>query len=45
MQSVAAHAVRSTVGGLLTDDVMREVRTQLAATPYLRDPTFQQREC
>jgi hypothetical protein len=42
MQSMAAGAVRSTVGGLLTDDVVNEVRTQTAATPYLRDLTFRQ---
>ena len=45
MQSAAAGAVRRTVAGLLTDDVMTEIRTQTVATPYLQDLTFRQRLC
>jgi hypothetical protein len=40
MQSLAAGAVYRTVGGLLKDGVMTEVRAQTVATPYLRDLTF-----
>jgi len=40
---MAADTVRGTVGGLQTDDLMIAVRTQRAATPYLRDLTFRQR--